>query len=102
MISVQRNVIALVLALLVTSVGLVDAAIGRQGDLVAIFGLAGALQLVALAGLRAGHRPVRLRPDLSAWVDEHAAATGEPAQRLADRCVAAYRAGLTADRGERP
>jgi hypothetical protein len=66
MMSVQRNILALVLALLVTLVGLVDAAIGRQGDLVAIFGLAAALQLVALAGLRGVHRPVRLRPDLSA------------------------------------
>lgn len=95
-----RNVLALVVALLVTSVGMVDAAIGGQVDLVVVLAVAAALQAVALVGLWAGPRPVHLRADLAAWAERHAVATGEPAERIVARCVAAYRAGLTVDSGE--
>ncbi len=100
MLPSPRILLVLVGALLVTSVGLVDAAIGGQADLVVVFAVAAALQLVALVGLRAGPRAVHLRTDLAVWADRHAAATGEPTERLVARCVAAYRTGLTADSGE--
>jgi hypothetical protein len=102
MIAARRNALLLSLALVATAVGLVDAVIGGQADFVVVFVLAGLLQAAVLVGLRSGPRPVLLRADLAAWVYEHTAATGEPADRLVDRCVAAYRAGLTAERRDQP
>lgn len=100
MLRSPRSLVVLGGALLVTSVGIVDAAIGGQRDLIVVFGVVAVLQLVALVGLWAGPQPVNLRADLAAWADQRAAATGEPTERIIDRCVAAYRAGLTTDTGE--
>jgi len=77
-----------------TAVALVDALQDGNGDLVVL--LTGVLVLLVAAGaavLRA-RSAVPLRPDLSTWLRRQAGATGEPVGRLADRCVAAYRAGL--------
>lgn len=95
MIPVHRHAVVLLLSVLVTAVGQVEVIAGRSWDVVAIFALIGLLQLVVLGGLRVGRRPVALRADLATWIDEHAAATGEPASRITDRAVAAYRAGLS-------
>jgi hypothetical protein len=80
----QRRSVVILLALLVTAVGLV-----------AIFALIAVLQLLVLGGLRVGRRAVGVRADLATWIDEQAAATGEPAARITDRAVASYRAGLS-------
>ncbi|MCF6734328.1 hypothetical protein [Blastococcus sp. KM273129] len=85
----------LLLALLGVLVGAVDAARGGDGDLVVLLAAVGVVLAAALVlVLRSRHR-IALRPDLATWLRRRAAATGEPADRLADRCVAAYRAGLT-------
>lgn len=94
--SARRTTLVLILALLVTSVGLFEAAIGRNGDLLAVLAVAVGLQLALLAGARTGRRAVDLRADLATWIDDHALSTGEPAHRLLDRCVAAYQAELSA------
>ena len=88
----------LLVALVVTVVGLVDVLREGDGDLSVLFTGLVLLEAAALVSALRGRRGVRLRPDLTAWLTRQAAATGEPVERLADRCVAAYRAGLTGDR----
>jgi hypothetical protein len=85
----------LVVTLAVAVLGVADAVFSDDWDLVAVFVLLVAVQLLSLAGLQRHRATVTVRRDLSAWLTERAAATGEPADRIADRCVAAYRAGLT-------
>jgi hypothetical protein len=77
--------------------GLVDAAIGSNWDLVVLFAVV--IAATAYDAVRTmSHRPaVRIRADLVAWMDRRAAAHGEPLDAVADRAIAAYRAGLTGD-----
>jgi hypothetical protein len=97
MIANQRNALVQLLALLVIGASVVETVRGQDWDLTVVLGAVVLLQGVVLAGVWARRRPVGLRADLASWIEEHAAATGEPAARVADRCVAAYRAGLAAD-----
>jgi hypothetical protein len=99
---VLRTAVLLVLALVLTGVGLVDVVRDGDGDLTALFAALALLEAAALGASVLASRGVRLRPDLTAWLTRQAAATGEPVERLADRCVAAYRAGLTGERQEVP
>ena len=94
--------VLLVIALIATAVGLVDVVRDGDDDLATVFIGLLLVQAVALATAIRGHRGVRLRPDLTTWLTRQATATGEPVERLADRCVAAYRAGLTDDRQVTP
>jgi hypothetical protein len=102
MVPVQRTTVLLVVALVVTAVGLFDVVRDGNSDLTIVLTGLALLQAAALLAVLLGSREVRLRPDLTAWLHRQAAATGEPVDRLADRCVAAYRAGLTGDRQEIP
>jgi hypothetical protein len=95
--STRRNVLLLALAALATTVATIDAVTGRDWDLTALLAAAVALQVAAIAGVLGRRRSIELRPDLASWLREQAAATGEPAERVADRALAAYRAGLTGD-----
>lgn len=96
----SRTAVLLALTLVPAVVALVD--VVRDGDtdlavvLVALVVLLGA----ALGSALRDRRAVELRPDLVDWLRLQSAATGEPVERLADRCVAAYRAELTGPRGE--
>jgi hypothetical protein len=99
---VLRTAVLLVIALVGTAVGLVDVVRDGNSDLTLLLTGLLLVQAAALATALLGHRGVRLRPDLTAWLERQAAATGEPVERLADRCVAAYRAGLTGDRQATP
>ena len=102
MVSIQRNALILVLALLATGAGLLDAIAGQEWDLAAVLLLVIILQLAVVAGLRTDRLSVRLRPDLADWLRQRADATGEPVELIADRCVAAYRAALVgSDEGDR-
>jgi hypothetical protein len=88
------NKLILAMAAVVCAVGAVDAGVGGDADLVAVFSLAGILQLALLVRLQ-GRRPaVPVRADLVAWLRDRAAADGEPIGAVADRCVAACRADL--------
>jgi hypothetical protein len=102
MVPVLRTAVLLVVALVVTVVAAFDVVRDGDSDLTLVFTALAILQAAALATALLGSRGIRLRPDLTAWLDRQAAATGETVERLADRCVAAYRAGLTGDRQEIP
>ncbi|MGY1616188.1 hypothetical protein ACI797_05530 [Geodermatophilus sp. SYSU D00691] len=84
-------------ALVGVVVALVDTIRDSDPDLGLLLGAVLVLQLGALLAGARGRSAVALRPDLTAWLHRQAGATGEPVERLADRCVAAYRAGLTAE-----
>jgi hypothetical protein len=92
---VPPTTILLAVSLLGVGVALVDAGRAGDTDLVLLLTAVAAALLAALWSGARGRRAVALRPDLHAWLRAQAGATGEPVERLADRCVAAYRAGLT-------
>jgi hypothetical protein len=76
-------------------VGGLDAARSGAWDLVAIFG-AIVVGLAVLLARTSRHRPlVPMRADLVRWMARRAAVGGETTSAVADRAVAAYRAGLT-------
>lgn len=87
----------LLLALVCSAVGLVDAGIGRQWDLLVIFALTTAL----LAGIwlrqRVHRVSISLRPDLAHWIEHRAEAAGEPFDDVLDRAVATFRHGIVVD-----
>ncbi len=89
-----RHKVLVVLAALAASVGIVDAGMAGQWDLVAVFALV-LIPLVGLFGaLEWGRQAVPLRRDLATWLRDRSALTGEPLSIVADRAVAAQRAAL--------
>ncbi len=82
---------------LATAVALVDVLQDGNGDLVVLLTVVLVLLVVAGAAVLRARAAVPLRSDLSTWLRRQSASTGEPLGRLADRCVAAYRAGLTGE-----
>jgi hypothetical protein len=78
--------------------GALDAARGGDFDLVVVFGVVVGLQVVLLWRVATGRLPVAVRADLVAWLRDRHALTGEPLERIADRCVADYRATLDRER----
>ena len=69
----------------------VIAAVDEQWLVAGLAGVA-AVGTLALGALLVGQREaVRLRPDLSHWLGERAAMTGEERDVLADRALAHYR-----------
>jgi hypothetical protein len=94
MLPTVTNRTVLVLTVAVAAIGVVDAAVGRNWDLLFVFALVGLLQLVLLLRL-SGRRPaVPLRADLVHWLRDRSEAEGESPERILDRAVSAYRAGL--------
>jgi hypothetical protein len=79
------------------TVGIVDTAIDRQWDVLAVLCVIGFLQLILLTQLHAHRPPVPIRADLVKWLRARAGMTDEDPGHLADRAVAAYRAGLTGE-----
>lgn len=94
MLPTPTNRAVLVLTAAVALVGVVDAAVGRNWDLLAVFALIAVLQGVLLLRLSGRRRSVPLRADLARWLRDRAAAEGESAELIADRAVSAYRADL--------
>jgi len=90
--------LVLVLATVVSLVGLVDALVGPTWDFVAVFGLALVLQLVLLVRGLGGRAEVSVRRDLASWVAARAVATGETPEEVVDRALAMARAGLLDER----
>ena len=84
----------LVLATLVSLVGLLDAVVGGTWDFAVVFGLAVTLQVLLLLRTLTGRAPVTLRRDLADWASGQAVATGESADEVVDRCVSTVRANL--------
>ncbi|MFQ1002381.1 hypothetical protein [Modestobacter sp. SSW1-42] len=92
-----RTGVLVLVALMVSVIGVLDATRAGDTDLVVLLAAVGGLLLGALATETRHRSAVVLRPDLARWLHVRAAATGEPVDRLADRCVAACRAGLVDD-----
>jgi len=89
------NRVVLLMSALVLTVGVVDAIVSCEWDLLSVFALALALQLSLLARL-SGRRPaVPIRRDLVAWLRAQAALGGESMEAVADRAVSAHRAGFS-------
>ncbi len=84
-------------AIVCGSVGILDAAISREWDLMAIFAVTTVLLVALWARQRVHRTPVTLRPDLAHWVAHRAAGSGEPFDDVLDRAVAAYKHGIVAD-----
>lgn len=77
--------------------GFVDAAISREGDFLAVFGLVLFLAVVIIFRTAANRRTVAIRGDLYRWYSHRAALNGERIDRATDRALAAYRAQLVGD-----
>ena len=82
------------ISLLVTAVGVLDALLGREWDLLVVFVISMLLQVALWLRHRANRTPVTLRPDLARWLEHQSARTGEPFDDVLDRAVAWYHQGL--------
>lgn len=87
-----RSTLLTVASLAVATVGAVDAARGRDGDLVAVFLTIVALQAAVLAVHHTrDRRSVPVRRDLADWLDDRAQQTGDTVDQVVDRMVVQYR-----------
>lgn len=91
-----RNKVVGAISAVAIAVALIDVVIAGTWDTAVVLGFALFIQLLLIVSLYAPRPTVSLRGDLYRWLDERASATGEPIERITDRCVAAYRADLTA------
>lgn len=88
------NKVLLGLGWVVAAVGAVDAALGRDRDLLVVFVLVLAFQGVLLVRLNRSRPAVPLRADIVRWLRREAALSGEPLEQIAHRAVAIYRSGM--------
>ncbi len=86
--------VLLSISLAVTVVGVLDALIGNDWDLLVVFGISGLLQLALWLRQRASRTPVTLRADLAHRLERQAQRTGEPFDTVLDRAVSWYENGL--------
>lgn len=89
-----RGRVVLVAIGMLVAVATVDAAIGRAWDLVVVCGAAGVCVVALLIADLADRLAVPIRTDLVRWLQRTAADGDERAADVADRAVAAYRAGF--------
>lgn len=82
-------------ALALCVIGAIDSALDGAWDQVVLFGATLASITAAVAVGNPQRRALTLRSDLADWLRSRSELTGEPVQTLADRAVAAHRAGLT-------
>jgi Flp pilus assembly protein TadB len=88
-----RDRLLLGLTLLTVAAGLLDAVAAAVWDLAVVLAIIAVLVVSVVLGRRTDRRTVTVRPDLGAWIHRHAAATGEPVDRVVDRAVAAHLTG---------
>lgn len=91
------NRLLLALVLVVAVVGLAEASVHGDWDVFVLFAAIAFVVTVLLLRTFVGRAAISLRRDLVEWLDERAVAGGEPPDRVADRAVSAYRAGLSVD-----
>ncbi len=95
--------VLLVAVLVVAAVGALDAGIGREWELVGLFGVVAALASVLLLRTRGRRRVTTLRADLAAALADRSLLTGEPLDQVTDRAVATYLGALVEpDEATRP
>jgi hypothetical protein len=90
------------LAVVPALVGVIDAALDGQPDLLAVFVLVATALLALLAVLHWGQPAVTLRRDLALWLRDRAALTGEPMDDIANRLLTQQRILLGEDEGDQP
>ena len=78
----------------VALVGLADALGREQADLAIVFAIVAVLASVLLVHSIVGRRDVAIRRDLVRWMADRASLEGEEVGAVADRAVAAMRAGF--------
>lgn len=88
----------LLAALVCVGVGIVDAAVSTEWDLLAVFAITAVLLVMMWARQRLHRVTVSLRPDLAHWIERRAESAGEPFDDVLDRAVATFRHGLVGDR----
>lgn len=91
MIATRRSRNILVIMAVVAGIATIDAARGDELDLLALLAAVDALTLVLLLRAFGPRRELRVRADLGRWLEERAALTGEPAERIADRALSESR-----------
>lgn len=75
----------------VMAIGAIEAAVGAEWDLFALFLLGGSLSLALLARLESRRPSIPVRRDLVAWLSDRALISGESPGAVADRALSAYR-----------
>lgn len=75
----------------VSGIGVADAAISREWDLLVVLAGALVLSLSLVTRMEARRPAIPIRRDLVAWLQERSAVSGEPIGALVDRALAAYR-----------
>ena len=91
--TVTRQRVALVVALVAAVAGAIDAAIGRVWDQLAVLAVVVALLLYVL--WPRARSVLTARPDLARWLRTRAAIGAEPTDALVDRVVVTYRDHLS-------
>jgi len=81
----------------VALIGVLDASIGANWDLVVVFAIVAVLAAYGAARSTSRRPTVPIRSDLVAWMGARATSGGERVEDVADRAVALYRAGITGD-----
>lgn len=87
----------LITSICLASIAGLDAVRGDHWDQFAMLGVLAGLSVVGLVLHERQRSAVRLRPELLAWLEDHAARTDDEPRRVVDRAMAAYRAQLLPD-----
>ena len=85
----------LTVAMALCLIGAIDSALDGAWDQVVLFVARCCCIAVASGAGTRSDGPSRCASDLSDWLRSRSELTGEPVETLADRAVAAHRAGLT-------
>ena len=94
MTSTRWHKVLVALAVVPALVGVIDAALSRQVDLLMVFALVALPLLALLVMLQWGQPAVSVRRDLAAWLRDRAALTGEPMDAIANRLIASQQSIL--------
>jgi hypothetical protein len=93
--SVSRSARVLLLAIVVIAgIGVIDAGVTREPDLVALFIAVAVISLTLLTRSLSSRRNLSVRSDLASWVQLRADLTGESPAHIADRAIAHYQLAL--------
>lgn len=83
--------------IVLSGVGVVDASIDGDWDLLVLFALITLVQAAIWIRQGANRITVTVRPDLAHWIERQSHVTGEPHDDVLDRAIATYKSGMYAD-----
>lgn len=83
----------------VLGIGAIDAGIGSEWDLFALFAIGLGLSVALLLRVESGRPAIPVRRDLVAWLRDRASVSGEPLTTVTDRAIATFadRYGVVSD-----